>query len=407
MFDQGLAKEITDMKEVFNQMETKVEQCSVERKYFEIEKKELFIEYDRLLEHIICQDIMCIAMHADFEHNCVLPANANNLEYAQMEQSFIDEYSRCLELEAEVSKKKDMVEKDVYNEISKRSLRLEQHCINLEITVQQMKESLRNQKPCKNQDALEFPEFFETNELKAQLQKKTTTISHFKDHIATLKGKSMSDCIVPVNNSCVIAPEMYKLDLQPLSPKLRNNREVHVDYLKQTKKHADTLCNIVEQTRALQPLDSALDYSCKFTTRVKSSTSASGSKPSGNTKKNGISSGWTFTIDGTKCPLTRITSTTVVPPKKPILAKVVKKTPPSRNNPGKPKAPTSVVQIVLWYLDSGCSKHMTGQRSQLINFVSKFMGTVRFRNDQVAAIIGYGDYNIGNVTISLGNVTIS
>ncbi|GJU18733.1 integrase, catalytic region, zinc finger, CCHC-type containing protein [Tanacetum coccineum] len=59
-----------------------------------------------------------------------------------------------------------------------------------------------------------------------------------------------------------------------------------------------------------------------------------------------------------------------------------------------------VVHIVLWYLDSGCSKHMTGQRSQLINFVSKFLGTVRFGNDQVAAIMGYGDYQIGNVTIS-------
>ncbi|GJU10384.1 retrovirus-related pol polyprotein from transposon TNT 1-94 [Tanacetum coccineum] len=40
---------------------------------------------------------------------------------------------------------------------------------------------------------------------------------------------------------------------------------------------------------------------------------------------------------------------------------------------------------------------MTGQRSQLINFVSKFMGTVRFGNDQVAAIMEYGDYQIRNV----------
>ncbi|GKA97528.1 retrovirus-related pol polyprotein from transposon TNT 1-94 [Tanacetum coccineum] len=36
---------------------------------------------------------------------------------------------------------------------------------------------------------------------------------------------------------------------------------------------------------------------------------------------------------------------------------------------------SEVVQIVLWYLDSGCSKHMTGNRSQLINFIQKFMGT--------------------------------
>nr|GEW14611.1 integrase, catalytic region, zinc finger, CCHC-type, peptidase aspartic, catalytic [Tanacetum cinerariifolium] len=59
-----------------------------------------------------------------------------------------------------------------------------------------------------------------------------------------------------------------------------------------------------------------------------------------------------------------------------------------------------VVQIILWYLDSGCSKYMTGQRSQLINFVSKFMGIVRFRNDHVVAIRGYEDYQIRNIMIS-------
>ncbi|GJU04762.1 retrovirus-related pol polyprotein from transposon TNT 1-94 [Tanacetum coccineum] len=61
---------------------------------------------------------------------------------------------------------------------------------------------------------------------------------------------------------------------------------------------------------------------------------------------------------------------------------------------------SEVEQIVLWYLDSGCSKHITGDRSQLTNFVHKFLGTVKFGNDQVAKIIGYGDYQIGNVTIS-------
>nr|GFB23485.1 integrase, catalytic region, zinc finger, CCHC-type, peptidase aspartic, catalytic [Tanacetum cinerariifolium] len=59
-----------------------------------------------------------------------------------------------------------------------------------------------------------------------------------------------------------------------------------------------------------------------------------------------------------------------------------------------------VVQIVLWYLDSGCSKHMIGDRSQLINFVHKFLGMVKFENDHVVKIMGYGDYKIGNVTIS-------
>ncbi|GKC09884.1 retrovirus-related pol polyprotein from transposon TNT 1-94 [Tanacetum coccineum] len=54
------------------------------------------------------------------------------------------------------------------------------------------------------------------------------------------------------------------------------------------------------------------------------------------------------------------------------------------------KAKDKVVQIVLWVVDSGCSKHMTGDRSLLRNFVEKFMGTVRFGNDNFAAITGYG-----------------
>ncbi|GJR47476.1 hypothetical protein Tco_1315579 [Tanacetum coccineum] len=45
-------------------------------------------------------------------------------------------------------------------------------------------------------------------------------------------------------------------------------------------------------------------------------------------------------------------------------------------------------------------QHMTGDRSQLTNFVNKFLGTVKFGNDHVAKILGYGDYQIGNVTIS-------
>ncbi|GJX20398.1 hypothetical protein Tco_0223075 [Tanacetum coccineum] len=61
---------------------------------------------------------------------------------------------------------------------------------------------------------------------------------------------------------------------------------------------------------------------------------------------------------------------------------------------------TPVVQIVLCYLESGCSKHMTGDRSRLRNFVKKFIRTVRFRNDHFGAIMGYGDYVIGDSVIS-------
>ncbi|GKE44025.1 retrovirus-related pol polyprotein from transposon TNT 1-94, partial [Tanacetum coccineum] len=43
---------------------------------------------------------------------------------------------------------------------------------------------------------------------------------------------------------------------------------------------------------------------------------------------------------------------------------------------------------------------MTENHSQHINFVSKFLGTIIFGNDHIAKIMGYGDYQMGNVTIS-------
>nr|GEZ40805.1 hypothetical protein [Tanacetum cinerariifolium] len=58
-----------------------------------------------------------------------------------------------------------------------------------------------------------------------------------------------------------------------------------------------------------------------------------------------------------------------------------------------------LVEIILFIVDSGCSKHMMGNLKLLINFVEKFIGTVKFGNDQIAPILGYGDLVQGAVTI--------
>nr|GEV90416.1 hypothetical protein [Tanacetum cinerariifolium] len=58
-----------------------------------------------------------------------------------------------------------------------------------------------------------------------------------------------------------------------------------------------------------------------------------------------------------------------------------------------------LIQIVLWIVDSGRSKHMTSNLKLLKTFIKKFMGTFRFGNDHFAAITGYGDYVYGNITI--------
>nr|GEW01715.1 retrovirus-related Pol polyprotein from transposon TNT 1-94 [Tanacetum cinerariifolium] len=124
--------------------------------------------------------------------------------------------------------------------------------------------------------------------------------------------------------------------------------------------------------------------------------------------------GRTFTLVGNVSHLTRIATIAIVPLREPI---------PIESNTDKPVATlvysrkskaakkkvlvsnpkinkSLVVQIVFWYLNSGCSKHMTRDHSQLINFVQKFLGTVKFGNDHLAKIMGYDDYKIGNVIIS-------
>nr|GEW65432.1 hypothetical protein [Tanacetum cinerariifolium] len=58
-----------------------------------------------------------------------------------------------------------------------------------------------------------------------------------------------------------------------------------------------------------------------------------------------------------------------------------------------------LIEIILFIVDSGCSKHMMGNIKLLTNFMEKFLGMVKFGNDQIAPILGYGDLVQGAVTI--------
>nr|GFB23390.1 hypothetical protein [Tanacetum cinerariifolium] len=57
----------------------------------------------------------------------------------------------------------------------------------------------------------------------------------------------------------------------------------------------------------------------------------------------------------------------------------------------KPCDSMNIIQIYLWIIDSGCSKHTTSNRALLTNFMEKFLGTVRFGNNDFAVIAVYGD----------------
>nr|GEV32655.1 copia protein [Tanacetum cinerariifolium] len=58
----------------------------------------------------------------------------------------------------------------------------------------------------------------------------------------------------------------------------------------------------------------------------------------------------------------------------------------------------TIVQDCLWIHDSGCLKHMTGNRALLMNFMEKFLGMVPLANDDFLVIASYGDVVIGSMT---------
>ncbi|GJT23095.1 retrovirus-related pol polyprotein from transposon TNT 1-94 [Tanacetum coccineum] len=344
VFDRDLLNEIMDVRQVFVLIGyAAVQQSSIDKQCLEIAKKELLLENDRLLQQIMSQDVVLTVMNS----------MSLIVKYVNMDRKRNESFDKCFNLEAELLKSQN-----AHNDLLK-------------------------------------------------------------------------------------------------TPRLLQNREAHIEYLKYTQEQADILRGIVEQAKSKQPLDKELDFACKHAQRIqellvyvrdtcpnviklnekkvessttsdsntpvlsltglKCFTSNCGSKPTCNKKNDRIS----------RTPSRNMKNKVEAQPRKvnkknsvvepirdvdvkhsllnsnsePICAtckksmfygvhdlclldfvenvnsraKSAKKH--KKQNIWKPTGQvfTEVVQIILWYLDSEYSKHMTGNRSQLMNFVSKLV----------------------------------
>ncbi|GJV44449.1 retrovirus-related pol polyprotein from transposon TNT 1-94 [Tanacetum coccineum] len=342
----------------------------------------------------------------------------------------VHECEKCLKLETELLNKKDFVEKVIYDKLDN---------------------SVSNQT--------------------------------LKNDLRKLKRKDLADNAVTKHT---IDPEMLKIDVEYLNPRLLNNRSVHSNYTKHTQEEATILREIVEQGKSQNPLNTSLDSACKYTKQiqellvligqtcprfnnsseklvavtpknkdkkvrftepvtssgntitkttstsnlvsnklmlssigVKPSTSASGSQPSGNTKKeirfskHQRPTGRSFTTVGNACPSTRITTTTEVSLRKPTalenetpkpVVTLVYSRKPRKSKTNVPVSKSKVLKYV--YANKKEPSKSWGSivsdvpSSSLDECMSSKLFSVKFENDHMAKILGYGDYQIGNVTIS-------
>ncbi|GJX20447.1 retrovirus-related pol polyprotein from transposon TNT 1-94, partial [Tanacetum coccineum] len=109
---------------------------------------------------------------------------------------------------------------------------------------------------------------------KTRIQSKEQSL---KNELRKLKGKNVINTAVSKPNA-TIAPGMFKFGIEPISPRLKNNKDAYEVYIEKTIEYTDTLHGFVESARTQNPSEPLLEFACI----------ASGSKPSGNTKNNRI-----------------------------------------------------------------------------------------------------------------------
>ncbi|GJW53877.1 retrovirus-related pol polyprotein from transposon TNT 1-94 [Tanacetum coccineum] len=346
----------------------------------ELLNKKDFIEkeiYDKLFRSFTTLEKHCISLEVDTQLNREIFQRDNSVSN-QSAPSF-DQYFELNELKAQSQEKdtvikklkerikslsenmnEDKVKKDI-EEIEMINIELDHRVSNLiaenkhlKQTYKQLYDSIkpahiRSKEQCDvlinhvNQKSVEI------SDLSEKIQEQGLTVTAVKDELKKLERKGLADNVVSKHT---IDPKMLMIDVEYLNPRLLNNRSAHSDYLKHTQQEAAILREIVEQGKSKNPLNESLDSA------LKPSTSASGSQPSGNPKKDKIQrtpsstqknkveahpriksskrkvwkptgkvftnigytwrpTGRTFTIVGNVCPLTRITTTTEVPLRKP------------------------------------------------------------------------------------------
>nr|GEX27378.1 integrase, catalytic region, zinc finger, CCHC-type, peptidase aspartic, catalytic [Tanacetum cinerariifolium] len=328
-----------DVQTVFDQIDAAVQQSLIDKQCLEIAKKELLLENDRILQQIMSQDVLLTVLNSMSLIGDTVNKDGNRKESCN--------------LEAELLKSQN-----AFNDLLKVTHNLENIVFLLNAQYNLIKK------------------FFKNN-----------------------KRKEIVDITAQKPSANTIVPGIFKLDLEPLAPS--------------AKKVAVTPKNKVKKVRFAEPLTYSSNIkqvdSSNTTdsnthvlspTRLKYSNSNCGSNPSGNKKNDRISQTPSRNMKN------KIEAQPMNVNKKNRIVK------PIRNVDVKQSQLNAnfelicatckksmfdgvhdlcildfVKNIFLWYLDSECSKHMTGNRSQLMNFVSKFLGTIRFGNDHITRIM--------------------
>nr|GEY04137.1 integrase, catalytic region, zinc finger, CCHC-type, peptidase aspartic, catalytic [Tanacetum cinerariifolium] len=437
---KALTKEIKEMKDVFEKLEAEVAQYAVDRKHDTIKWKNLLIANDNLIAACLSQEVFFVATNSEL----------NVARFTEMHVANTTVEACFLALKAELANLRDKCHHDNQEELINHFSKLEVNHLNLQLKYQNLKDNIRNNPPTPDDDTPDFNPVFVIGKMQASLQGKDNVIRqlkkqlfqlnnrdahldylrHLKESIETIRdiveeakvlahipliGKKQVTIAKPSDKvkSCPKASgSQPKSNPKPnrISPAKGVNKLPVEDQPRTNKSHLRTTNRVNSSSRLKRTVinsnsDSifqtcnkcltsfdhdmcvatylksdvappSIRHNCKVVWKVKQVWKPKQIrqvwKPTGKVLTT-IGHQWRligriFNL-GKQCPLTRFT-----PPK--------------------------VVSATQNKKRASCSKHMMGDRSRLLNFVKKFIGIVRFGNDHFGAIMGYGDYVIGESVIS-------
>ncbi|GJR30456.1 hypothetical protein Tco_1106688 [Tanacetum coccineum] len=371
-----------------------VESLEKEIDELESDKVEFSNMYDILLQECVSNDVMCSYLHSLSDLDA----------HTELQCLYLHKVKECECLAQKLSKQTESVSKEVYTELLQSFAKLKKHSISLELALQQCQEQMKNDTVCKEKASHVFQkqheQYFNIQDLKAQLQDKNIAIwvTH-KTNVSRpqLRSTQMKDKVVP-NTSQVKFKKIEVEDQHRISSTSNKTKSVTAcnDSLKSKTLNVNAVCATCGKCVFNSIHDACVS---KFLNAVNARTKKpKNSKSYYRMLYEKTSKAWKWWIEQ-QCP----SGYKWVPKTK------MKWVPKVRNENVQKRVSfaidnasriTDIVQLILFIVDSGCTKHMTGNLKLLCNFIEKYLGIVYFGNDQFALIIGYGDLVQGNITIN-------
>nr|GEV65096.1 hypothetical protein [Tanacetum cinerariifolium] len=210
------------------------------RKHDAIKQKNLLIANDNLIAECLSKEVFSMATNSKL----------NVARFTEMTVAHTAVEARCLELEAELAKSRNTSHHDNQEELINRFSELEtadSHITTLaeQVTNLQAQNNLfRAENDKIKQHYKELYDSIKITRAKHIEQVTALTTKNVNLKAQTLgKVNSVSqDQVKPK----VLAQRKYAIDVEPIVPRLRSNRDAHLDYLRHLKESVETICDIVE-----------------------------------------------------------------------------------------------------------------------------------------------------------------